>query len=136
MGTDLKRQFVSFAELFDPAQLPYLKRLTNDLENAVRRDLALPETRRPVNLDPGYMALSKLVLATTKDYSHRIYLREGIYAECTLRYHAGRWEPWPWTYPDYADTRYHPFFTRVRDGLKTKLSREEHGADGDQGGTP
>jgi len=124
MGEALKRQFVAFAHLGDPVELPHLKVLTNDLETRIARDLALPELPRPVNLDPGYLTLSKLVLATTKDYSHRVYLRDGIYAESTLHYHDGRWQAWPWTYPDYADGRYHGFFTRVREHLKSKLSED------------
>lgn len=122
MGESLERQFVSFERLIDPAELRHQKRLTNELESRICRDCALPDTQRPVNLDPGYLSLSKLVLATTKDYSHRIYLGGGIYAESTLHYEAGGWRPWPWTYPDYADSRYHAFFERVRERLKAKLN--------------
>lgn len=122
MGADLQRQFVSFEKLIDPAELVHLKLLTNDLEKRICHDCALPETQRAVNLDPGYLSLSKLVLATTKDYSHRIYLRDGIYAESTLHYEDGAWRAWPWTYPDYADARYHAFFNRIRERLRSKLN--------------
>ena len=127
MGAELVRRFVGFQHIGDPVELPHMKILTNDLEARIGRDLALPELPRPVNLDPGYITLSKLVLATTKDFNHRIYLREGIYAECTLRYQAGHWQAWPWTYPDYADARYHAFFTRIREHLKAKLSEDRPG---------
>lgn len=134
MGEDLLRQFVSFDRLIDPAELASLKVLTNDLEKRVCDACGLSPTQRRVNLDPGYIATSKLVLATTKDFGHRVYLHDGIYAESTLHYQGGRWIPWPWTYPDYADRRYHPFFDRVRERLKSKLiaceveerSTEEH----------
>jgi hypothetical protein len=76
-----------------------------------------------VNIDPGYLTLSKVVLATTKDYSHRLYLRDGIYAEVTLHYEAGAWRPWPWTYRDYASGQYLDFFERVRESLKQQLHR-------------
>lgn len=122
MGENLLKQFFSFERLIDPAQLAHMKVLTNDLEKRIIRDCALPETHRPVNLDPGYLTLSKLVLATTKDYSHRLYLREGIYAESTLHFEGGKWIPWPWTYPDYAETRYHGFFEQVRELYKKKIS--------------
>jgi len=99
-----------------------MKILTNKLEKRICYECGLGEDQRRVNLDPGYITLSKLVLATSKDYSHRVYLGAGIYAETTLRFEGGRWAPWPWTYPDYADCRYHKFFEQVREGYKVKLS--------------
>src|SRR5262249_9136900 len=69
---------------------------------------------RPLNLDPGYLVLGKFLLATTKDQSHRVYLRDGIFAEVTLRYHAGRFEPWPWTYADYRQPQVHEFLQQAR----------------------
>jgi hypothetical protein len=122
MGEDLQRQFVSFEKLIQPDEIVYLKTLTNQLETCIVHDLGLPEDRRLVNLDPGYITLSKLVLATSKDFSHRVYLRDGIYAEATLRYTSGQWMPCPWTFPDYADDRYHAFFHRIRQRYKTKLA--------------
>jgi len=122
MGEGLQRQFVSFAKLIDPGQLASIKILTNSLERRINYELGLPEDQRRVNLDPGYLTLSKVVLATTKDYSHRLYLGSGIYAESTLHYESGRWVAWPWTYPDYADTRYHAFFEHLREQFKAKLN--------------
>jgi hypothetical protein len=122
MGTDLKRMFVSFARLIDPGQIARIKRETNELEAQICRDCAAPPEFRLVNLDPGYVGIGKLVLATTKDYSHRIYVADGIYAEVTLHWHENRWEAWPWTYPDYASDRYHAFFTRVRNRLREQIS--------------
>ncbi|MBI4582261.1 MAG: DUF4416 family protein [Planctomycetes bacterium] len=129
MGDDLQRQFISFERLIDPGQLAGIKLLTNTLEQRVCHDVGLPEHQRRVNLDPGYISLSKLVLATTKDYSHRVYVGSGIYAEATLHYENGRWTAWPWTYPDYAGPRYHAFFDRVREGYKAKLNVPEGGQD-------
>lgn len=128
MGPDLKRQFVSIAELIRPDRLPQIKRWTNELEAVIRDELAArggPMARRPVNLDPGYLTLGKLVLATTKDYSHRLCLGQGIYGEVTLRFESGTWQPWPWTYPDYAAATYHGFFVRVRDRLKEQLAERD-----------
>lgn len=121
MGPDLRRQFVSFEKLIDPGQLPGIKVHTNDLEARISYECGLPAHHRPVNIDPGYVELSKLVLATTKNGSHRVYLRDGIYAESTLHYHSGQWAAWPWTYPDYAGNRYHAFFEQVRGRYKAKL---------------
>ncbi len=118
LGEHIERQFVSFSQLIHSESIAEIKRQTNDIETRICEDLALPTDRRLVNLDPGYVALSKLVLATTKDYSHRIYLRRGIYAEATLRFHDGGWHVWPWTYPDYASKTYQEFFMTVREQLK------------------
>lgn len=123
MGEGLRRRFASFERPIDPVELSSIKSLTNQIEARICHDCGLDTGHRPVNLDPGYLSLSKLVLATTKDFSHRVYLRDGIYAESTLHYEAGRWQPWPWTYPDYADTRYHGFFERCRERLREKLAR-------------
>ena len=96
--------------------------MTNALEIRLCNDLALPQEARPVNIDPGYLTLFKLVLATTKDSAHRLYLQSGIYAEVTLRYQNSRWQPWPWTYPDYAADTYYGFFERARELYKGQLS--------------
>ncbi len=122
MGGNLRRQFASFERLVNPGELAHIKILANELEGRICYECGLPETQRRVNIDPGYISLSKLVLATTKEHSHRVYLRDGIYAESTLHYEGGKWAAWPWTYPDYADTRYHAFFERVRERYKAKLS--------------
>lgn len=121
MGTDLKRQFVSFEHLVRPERLVELKRETNRIEDAIRGE-TLCDVPRPINLDPGYVTLSKLVLASTKDYSHRLYLDQGIFAEVTLHFEAGAWRSWPWTYPDYASNRYHAFFDELRERLRTRLA--------------
>lgn len=118
MGTDLKKQFVIPAQLIDPGQLATIKRLTNDWEVEYAAGASHPEPR-PLNLDPGYLTLAKLVLASTKDHSHRIYLAEGIYAEVTLSYRAKQWQAFEWTYPDYRRGDFQEFFTNSRSLLKS-----------------
>jgi hypothetical protein len=100
MGPDLRKQFLAFDRLVAADSLAALKLHTNALEDELARAGVYPEPR-PLNLDPGLLTLGKFLLATTKDQAHRIYLRDGIFAEVTLRYHAGAFEPWPWTYADY-----------------------------------
>jgi hypothetical protein len=118
MGTGLKKVFFAFENLVDPARLVDVKHLTNDWEVEYRESAHWPESR-PLNLDPGYLTEAKLVLATTKDRDHRIYLHRGIYAEVTLYYQRGRgWQSREWTYPDYRGEAYHPFFTRCRNYLR------------------
>ena len=121
MGQNIKRQFVFFEELTSVERLPEVKQLANAFELWFCDELALPQATRPVNIDPGYMTLSKLVLATTKDYSHRLYLGGGIYGEITLHFESGDWKPWPWTYPDYAADTYHAFFRQARQLYKRQL---------------
>jgi hypothetical protein len=115
-GPSLQRQFVTFERLVDPGDLPAIKRQTNDLE----RSLAVDHLR-PVDIDPGYVSLGKLVLASTKNHAHRLYLGQGVYAEGTLTYQRGRFRPWPWTYPDYASDRYCSLFDQIRDRYKAQL---------------
>jgi hypothetical protein len=87
--------------------------LTNDLEAELAGKKTYPEVR-PLNLDPGILTLGKFLLATTKDQAHRIYLRDGIYAEVTLRFQDGKYEPWPWTYGDYREPALLAFLKETR----------------------
>lgn len=118
MGPGLKRRFLSFDRMTHPDALPGIKHDTNAIEEEITQQCCALEIPRPVNLDPGYIDLGKLVLATTKDRSHRIYIGQQMYAEVTLHFMNGRWQTWPWTYPDYRRTEYHEFFLRVRERLR------------------
>jgi hypothetical protein len=109
-GERLMRKIVAFAELVDPESLAQIKRLTNDLEMGWAK-----EGKRRINLDPGYVSLAKMVLATTKNHGHRIYLGQGIYAEVTLHYRNKTFRPWEWTYPDYASPSYIAIFNHIRE---------------------
>lgn len=118
MGTDLKKVFFLFSLPFDPAMLVETKLLTNEWEEEYRDANPCTEAR-PLNLDPGYLTEGKLVLASTKDHNHRLYMARGIYAEVTLNYQRGGiWRPLDWTYPDYRRPDYHEFFTRCRNYLR------------------
>jgi hypothetical protein len=123
MGPELKKLFWAFERPIDPATLPEIKHQTNAWE----ADYAKLETDphpRPINLDPGYLTLAKLVLASTKDYSHRIYLGQGIFAEVTLQYRHRRWQAHEFTFPDYRRADYQQFFSLCRDWLRGRASRE------------
>jgi Domain of unknown function (DUF4416) len=116
MGADLKKQFFAFERLIDSAAPADIKRQTNDWE-AEYAQLGVRPEPRPLNLDPGYLTPAKLVLASTKDHAHRIYLRDGIFAEVTLVYRQRKWQPLDWTYPDYRREDYQRFFSECRDWL-------------------
>ncbi|HKM39085.1 MAG TPA: DUF4416 family protein [bacterium] len=109
MGPNLTRIIFAFEALIDPGRLPALKNWSNRLEDNWRTD-----GRRQVNIDLGYVSLAKVVLATTKDHAHRLYLGEGIFGEVTLYYCGGEFQAWPWTYPDYASPSYRKLFNTVR----------------------
>jgi hypothetical protein len=126
IGPQILRQFVSFAPLVDPGELAAIKHRTNALEQQLAAALGLPRPR-PVNLDPGLVEPSKLVLATTKNYSHRIYIGDKMYAEVTLIFDKGNWRPLPYTYPDYHRPEYFDFFTRVRGRLVQQLRQRASG---------
>ena len=108
-GNNLKRSFVSFSRLINPEDLPKIKIASNKIEERLS-----VEKKRRINIDPGYLELSKLVLATTKDYSHRIYLGGGIYGEVTLYYRNATFIAWEWTYPDYKTDTYIQIFNQIR----------------------
>ncbi len=108
-GLNLKRKFLSFKRLILPENLTKIKIVTNKFE----RRLAIGN-KRQINIDPGILCLSKLILATTKDYKHRIYLAKGIYAEVTLFYQDKNFRAWDWTYPDYKTPEYIQIFNTIR----------------------
>jgi len=116
IGSPIMRKFISFEKLISPDELADIKIFTNLLEEEFS-----VESKRRINLDPGYISLSKLVLATTKDYQHRIYLRDGIYAEVTLRFKSKRFQTWEWTYPDYKTKAYHKIFLYIRNVYVNQL---------------
>lgn len=122
MGQDLLKQFLVFKELIDPARLPDIKRQTIKFEQEWAANFE-SDVERPINIDPGLISLGKLMLATTKDQMHRIYLRDGIYAEVTLFFQHGRFQPWPWTYADYRQEHVQEFFKEARQYLYQQLRR-------------
>lgn len=119
-GEDLLRQFITFSELIDPSTLPEIKLMTNGLEQSFA-----VQGRRQINVDPGYIDLSKLVLATTKNHQHRVYLGQGIYAEVTLRFTRQSFRPWEWTYPDYRTDHYVEFFNHARQTYLEQLAKTQ-----------
>lgn len=110
MGEPLYRQFIAFEKLISPSELWKIKVYTNKLEMKFSKD-----GKRQANIDPGCLNFSRLILASAKDFSHRIYLNKGIYAEITLIYRDGEYQTLPWTFPDYATETYRRIFRQIRD---------------------
>ncbi len=108
-GTGLKRVFLSFSRLIHPQRISGIKVLAQRIERRISC-----AGKRLVNIDPGYLDLAKLILASSKDYAHRIYLDKGIYAEITLVFRGRSFQPWDWTYPDYHSSAYLQIFNEIR----------------------
>jgi len=112
MGKNLKRKFLSFAHLISPERLSEIKLQTNELEKEIRKEFQAMQ--RIVNLDPGYLTPSALVMATVKDFAHRIPLRDGIYAHLEFLFTKKEVRVLSWTYPDYKTEGYQKFFMEIR----------------------
>jgi hypothetical protein len=119
MGAPLFRRLFAFEKLIQQSTLAQIKVRTNQIEQHYGRD-----GKRSVNIDPGYLLQERFVLASGKNYSHRIYLSEGIYADLTLIYHQGRFQPLPWTYPDYADGPILGVLERIRHKYGLDMKKE------------
>jgi hypothetical protein len=121
MGSPLFRRFVCFDKLIQQDALADIKCFTNDLESR-----SSDGGKRVINVDPGYLLAERFVLATGKNYAHRIYLKEGIYADLTLIYYKGRFRSLEWTYPDYAGEPIIGFLGSVRDRYLYQLGALEN----------
>lgn len=118
MGSPLFRRLATFQTLVEQGDLAKIKLTTNRFEEKWSRN-----GRRTVNIDPGYLLHERFVLASAKNFSHRIYIGHGIYADLTLVYQNGDFKKLPWTYPDYADKPIITFLTNVRNKYIVDLKR-------------
>ena len=116
MGAGLSKQLVCFAERIDPAELAACKRQTIELEKALGRATG-GTLRRRANIDPGLLSIESLVLATTKCAGHRVCIAPQLYAEVTLLYQRGCYQPLEWTYPDYRSDAMQRFLLDMRSWL-------------------
>lgn len=118
-GSGLVRRVASFEDLIEPVELPGIKLETNGLEETY----VGPGGKRRVNIDPGYLTLERLVLASCKNFSHRVCLGEGVYADLTLVYRRGEYRTLEWTYPDYGGPRMRGLFKEIRAIYAKKIGR-------------
>jgi hypothetical protein len=120
MGAPLFRRLLAFESLIPQEDLPAVKLKTNALE----LDHSEGDHRR-INIDPGYLLLERFVLATGKNYAHRIYIGKNIYADLTLTYSKGEYQTLPWTYPDYASPEIRQFLLQARHKYSMELKKKE-----------
>ncbi len=109
MGAELRKAFFALERLIDPSELPEWKLRAMSQEERYAR-----AGKRTINLDPGYLDAPRLVLATAKNFAHRIYLGRGVYADVQLYMKNGKFQNHPWTYPDYQFPAHVEFFERAR----------------------
>jgi hypothetical protein len=119
MGDIIDRVLFSFERLIEADRLPEIKRQTNRIEAELVTLYAV--VKRPVNLDPGYIEQAKVILASTKNFYHRIYLGNGIFGEVTLHFKNNTFQFFPWTYPDYQSMDYQEFFLKMRHIYRNQL---------------
>jgi len=119
MGIGLKKYFFSFQGILSPENAAEWKIETNDIEAR----FVDTDGRRTINLDCGYLELSRVVLLTTKNFYHRMYLARGIYAEVTLHFEKGVFAFFPWTYPDYKTKEYLQFFREMREKYRKPMTK-------------
>ena len=120
MGEHLYKLYLTFAALIGRETLPAIKLFTNSVE----QELSV-QGKRTVNIDPGYVARDKLVLASTKDFYHRLYLGDGIYGEVTLHYRKGVFRHFSWTFPDYKEDGLHALLMKARANLVGEVRKSE-----------
>jgi hypothetical protein len=116
MGNNLKRFWISFKKLITATDITWIKVFTNSIE-----DSFAVNNKRLINIDPGYITPANIILATTKDYSHRIYLSSGIYGEVTAIYKKAEVVKLPWSYPDYLSNQATKFLLKARKDLIEQL---------------
>jgi hypothetical protein len=122
MGKNLTREWFAFRRRVEQDEIASIKLRCNQME----RQYFSRESRRLANIDPGYLTPGKVVLATTKDNQHRLYLGDGIFGEVTLRYRHGSYEPWEWTYRDYRREESLRFFNQVRSIYRDAVNGHGH----------
>lgn len=120
-GRDLKRKFISFKRLIKSENLWKVKIATNRLEKKFTSN-----GKRQVNIDPGYITQANLILASTKNFSHRLHINRGIFQEVTMLFKDKTFLPLPWTYPDYQSKEYIDIFINIRNILNSQLKQKHN----------
>lgn len=122
MGKDLRRKFLSFGELIEPERLGTIKLETNRLEKEIQEEFHAKH--RTVNIDPGYLTPASLIMATAKNFAHRVPLKNGIYAHLEFLFGRDEVRSLDWTYPDFNNKGYQEFFLEVRRIYLSQFKKE------------
>lgn len=119
MGSNLQRGIISFTKLVSPGFLVDSKLLARDLEKSMSR-----EGKRRVNIDVGYLDLFKVVLASFKSRSNKIYMDKGVWADMVLIFEKGKFNAPPWGFPDFKSGIYDKDLVQIRNCYKNQLNSE------------
>tara|TARA_B100001029_G_C14995437_1_gene414718 strand:+ start:265 stop:771 length:507 start_codon:yes stop_codon:yes gene_type:complete len=117
MGEELKRCFLIIKGLKSLEKTADWKLITVEIEQKLSN-----KGKRKINLDPGYLDLSRVVLLSGKEGSHKIYLRNGVWADLVLLKDKGGYRNFPWTFPDIRTGCYDEYFLHVRSEFKKEKS--------------
>lgn len=117
LDTPIFRRILSFTRLIPLDGLADIKLFTNSLEQRFAQN-----KKRTFNLDPGIITLERLVLATGKNFTHRIYIGKGIWADLTLIFTKKDWKAMEWTFPDYASEDIKQRLRTIRSNYQQQLS--------------
>jgi len=110
LGGSLKRRFASFKKLLDRKDLVKVKKLTNLIENET-----VHSKKRRINIDPGFLTIENFILASGKNFTHRVYLKDGIFADLTLIFTKNDFKELSWTYPDYKEKAVKDMLRKIRE---------------------
>ncbi|MGD9809403.1 MAG: DUF4416 family protein [Deferribacterales bacterium] len=116
MGENLVKYFALYDKVEFPDDLPDYKIEAVNIEDGLQQ-----EGKRIINIDPGYVAMEKIVAASTKNFTHRVYLRDNIYGDLQLLRRKGRYIPMEWTFQDYAFDFTIGFFEKARKILEERI---------------
>ncbi len=112
MGADLKRNIISFNLTIEAYELANIKNKTCEIEEKFKTN-----GNRNINIDPGYLSLHQVVLASNKGGGHMLMISKNVYVDFLLWYNKG-WQSLPWTYPDFKDRTYFDEFEKIRKMFK------------------
>jgi hypothetical protein len=116
MGEGLRRCWYCFDALWRAEELPQARATTGRIESTFSVG-----AKREVNLDPGYLDLGKLVLASWKEAPDKIYMGDGVWAHTCLRFGDGRFRAPDHSFPDFRDGRFDDFMLEARALYKSRL---------------
>ena len=118
MGENLKKRFLVFENMIERDYLVEVKKITDEIEKKYLDE----KGNRKINIDPAILNLENFILATNKNFTHRIYLRDGVFADLTLIYKKKKgYTELDWTYADYSSEETKSFLNNVRDLFYNRL---------------
>ncbi|ADG70401.1 DUF4416 family protein [Brachyspira murdochii] len=118
MGDTLNKRFIVFKNMIERDYISNVKRITDNIEREYLDD----KNNRKINIDPAILTLENFILVTNKNFTHRIYLKDGVFADLTLIYKKKEgYTELPWTYADYSSDETKKFLKKIRELFYNRL---------------